>query len=576
MTSNLTPKSPVSPLAVFHLHGTQVQMGQQHGELQRALGGHEEVAAYYPTMPTSMLRGSAAPGIMRTLPGLVGPAIDGLTRRLYQDRPAEDRARSEAFVQAAGFSPVFAQHMLAMDVFQNLVGVAGRVRVVPQARALTTHAIQACSSLCVWDKAADGAELLHARNFDFPGHGIWDAVPTVLFCTPDSGLRYGYTSTRGNDAAVVSLWNEAGISLTTHTRLHRDVRFGGAAIADLAHDIIRHSRTLADAEAIVRRRGVASTWGLLVSSLHERSAVVIETTAKGVAVTRAGAGQSHLSCTNHYLAAALRPGELAPNSGFTAHTHGRMARLERAVREAPGGLTAADLQSLLGDHHDGEIPDLERGSGGVLAQPTGVHSIVIDPAGQRCFVSTGPAPSGRGTYAEIPWQWSTKSGVEVVATDRSVQPPRQPSRFDGGPGAAGYAHYSRAVSLETHGAEPAATAVHIARAAAADPQEPTWQLLRAGFAMRSGDLDEAAAALDQGLATERAPFYRGRFLLWSSRVAALQGHTSRAMADRSEVLALRHPHLGGIHAAAQQDAAQAYPRQSLRHVPIQCLMGALG
>ena len=575
MTSQLTPQR-IAPLAVFHLSGTQTEMGRQHGELQRQLGGHEEVAAYYPTMPTCMLTGSAAPGVMRVLPGLVGPAIDRLTRRLYQDRPAEDRARSEAFVKAAGFASVFAQHMLAMDVFQNLVGVAGRIRVVPQARAIAAQAMQACSSLCVWDQAASGAELLHARNFDFPGAGIWDAVPTVIFCTPDTGLRYGYTSTRGNDAAVVSLWNEAGLALTTHTRLHQDVRFGGAAIADLAHDIIRHARTLVEAEAIVRKRGVASTWGLLVSSLREKRAVVIEMTAKGVAVTAPAQGQQHLSCTNHYLAPSLRAGELAPNSGFTAHTHGRLARLERAVRETPTGLTAQALQALLGDHEDGYTPGLERGAGGVLAQPTGVHSIVIDPAGQRCYVSTGPAPAGRGTYADIAWQWSTTPGVSILDAAQSVRPPTKPSKFDGGAGAAGYAHYARAVSLETHGAEPAATAVHIARAASADPDEPTWQLLRAGFALRSGDLDDAAMALDQGMQHERAPFYRGRFLLWSSRVAALRGQTARATADRAELLALEHPHLGGIHAAAREDVAKAYTRQAAKQVPIQCLMGALG
>lgn len=374
-------------IAMIRVSGTEQEMGRQHGELQRQLGGHEAVLDYYPRMPVHMLKGSQPAGPLRTMPGLIAPAIDALTRRLHAERPLQQRERSEAFMRALGLPISHARYGLAMDVFQNLVGVAGRIHLVPGARQVAAQALAACSSLAVWGKEAKGAELLHARNFDFPGNGIWDAVPTVVLCTPHQGLRYGYASARGNDAPVVSLRNEAGLCLTTHTRLHQQVRFGGAAVADLCHEIIRSASTLAQAEAIVRQRPVASTWGLLVSSASEQKAILIETTARAVAVTRPEG--SFQACTNHYRASQLCDGELAPNSGYTAHSHGRLQRLERAVRETEGGLTAEQLQALLGDHEDGELAGLERGAGGVLAQPTGVHSIVMDPAARRCFVSTG-------------------------------------------------------------------------------------------------------------------------------------------------------------------------------------------
>jgi len=564
----------IQPLTIIRLSGTEQEMGRQHGELQRQLGGHEAALDYYPQMPIHMLKGSQPAGPLRTMPDLLAPAIDALTRRLYADRPTLQRQRSEAFTLAMGLPIGHARHSLAMDVFQNLVGVAGRMRVVPQARSLAAQAIAACSSLVVWGREAQGADLLHARNFDFPGNGIWDAAPTVVLCTPHEGLRYGYASTRGNDASVVSLWNEAGLCLTTHTRLHQHIRFGGAAVADLCHEIIRSASSLAEAEAVVRRRPVASTWGLLVSCAREKTAILIETTARGAAVTRPGG--AFLACTNHYLAQHLRAGELAPNSGFTAHSHGRLQRLERAVRESEQGLTIEQLQALLGDHEDGELADLERGAGGVLAQPTGVHSIVMDPAAQRCLVSTGAAPTGKGSYAPVHWDWSREPGVEVLDPAQSRAPARKPSRFDAGQGAAGYQHFSRAVQLECHGAEPAATAVHIARAAAADPLEPTWQLLHAGFALRSGDLDEAVAALDAGLELEHAPFYRGRFLLWRSRLAGIRGQASAALQARAELLALEHPLCAGLQHAARTDMEKPFEAGRLRQVPIQCFMGALG
>lgn len=564
------------PLTILRLCGSEPEMGRQHGALQRELGGHEGALGYYPTMPVAMLRGSQPSGPLRTLPELVTPAIEALTRRLYADRPTLQRQRAEAFAVALGLSAGHARHALAMDVLQNLIGFAGRVRVVPEARLIAAQAIPACSSVAVWGEAAAGRSLLQARNFDFPGVGIWDAAPIVVLCTPETGLRYGYASTRGNDAPVVSLWNEAGICLATHTRLHVDIRFGGAAIADLCHEIIRSARTLAEAEAIVRKRPVASTWGLLVSSVHEQSAVLIETTARGVDVTRPDS--SWLACTNHYCASSLQRGELAPNSGYTAHSRGRFERLQRAVREglARGGVTANDLQTLLGDHEDGEQAGLERAAGGVLAQPTSVHSIVMDPGAQRCFVSTSPAPTGKGSYAEVAWDWSRTPGVEFVDPARSLTPPRKPSRFDGGAAAVGYGHFRRAVQLENQGAEPAATAVHIARAAAADPNEATWQLLHAGFAMRSGDLDEANSAINAGLQLEHTAFYRGRFLLWASRLADVRGDAATASGQRRELLALSHPLCASLQDHARADQSKAFDAARLRQVPIQVFMGAVG
>jgi hypothetical protein len=569
---------PTLPLTILRLHGEEREMGRQHGDFQRQLGGHLPVLSYYASMPVCLLKGSQPAGPLRVVPDWAAPAVDALMRRLHRDRPGLLRRRSEAYMRALGLPPAQARHMMTMDVFQNLVGLAGRARVVPAARGWASGAIAACSSVAVWGAAVEGAALLHARNFDFPGIGLWDAAPTVVLCSPDKGLRYGYASSRGVDAPVVSLWNEAGLCVTTHTHLHREVRFGGAAVMDLCHEIIRRARTLDEAAAIARERPVASTWGLLVSAVNEASAVLIETTARRMAVTRPEPGDPYLACTNHYLSHELQDGELAPNSGYAADSHGRLERMVRAVRESlpRGGLSALNLQALLGDHEDCEVEGLERGAGGVLAQPMGVHSIVMDPGGQRCFVSTDLAPTGRGAYAEVPWNWSDKPGFELVAADRSQQPPRQPSRFDTPQGTAGYAHFLRAVQLENLGAEPAATAVHIARAAAADPDEATWQLLHAGFAMRSGDLDEAAAALHHGLSLPQAEFYTGRMHLWASRVASVQGDQVNAIRHREALLALDHPLCQPLQDEARVEAKQGVAPAKLRHVTLQCFMGAVG
>ena len=78
--------------------------------------------------------------------------------------------------------------------------------------------------------------MLHARNFDFPGVGLWDSGPVVVFCTPEKGLRYGFITTRGADAVGVSAFNEAGLTLTMHTRFHSEVVLKGTGVLDLGHE----------------------------------------------------------------------------------------------------------------------------------------------------------------------------------------------------------------------------------------------------------------------------------------------------------------------------------------------------
>src|SRR5205085_3662874 len=133
-----------------------------------------------------------------------------------------DRSRAASWMLA----------IACMDTLQNCVSVAGRARIGPFANPLAPRAraaaAPACSTVVAWGDATEDGELLFARNFDFPGVGVWDAAPAFVVCAPDSGQRYGFFTTRGADTPVVTVVNEAGLVLAPHTRWHRGVGFGGA------------------------------------------------------------------------------------------------------------------------------------------------------------------------------------------------------------------------------------------------------------------------------------------------------------------------------------------------------------
>ena len=156
--------------------------------------------------------------------------------------------------------------MLVMDLFQNVVAMAARSGLTPTAKLSAQALPPACSTLMVWGRASADGALRHARNFDFPGIGLWDRAPCVVFCEPDQGLRYGFLSTRGADAPGITCFNEAGISVTMHTRFHRSVAFSGAGVVDLGHEIVRSASSLEEAIEIACRQPTMSTWGIAISS----------------------------------------------------------------------------------------------------------------------------------------------------------------------------------------------------------------------------------------------------------------------------------------------------------------------
>jgi len=393
----------------------------------------------------------------------------------------------------------------------------------------------------------------------------------VAFCDPDEGLRYGYVTSRGADLPGVTGFNEAGITITAHTRFHRDVAWQAASIADLGHEIVRRARTLDDAVAVAREVGSASTWGLLVSSAEERSAVVIETTGRAVEQSRPSAGASHLACTNRYLSSSLREGEVTSSPAFAVDSDARYRRLQDRVREAAGGLSADDLESLLGDFRSPVSDDLHEGverlSGDCVVSAMSVQSIVTEPDARCVRVSVGRAPTGIGPYVTVPWSWDGAVG-EVP--------------FDAAPGSpTGRTHrghplspreretvraYTEATHAHLEGAPPRVVRPRIEDLVRRAPREPGFRTLAAHFALMTDDLAAASDHLRVALTLEAGAFRRAKLLLLRARVLGALGEAREADALRAELMAMGGAETKVTRDEAAQDERRPVSRARLRRI----------
>ena len=563
--------STTKPFFMARLAGTQAEMGAQHGRLVAADALH--LVEFYRTMPERALVGG-----MTGVAGKLGRlAARGVARawqeRLARDRPAELAARSRAFMEAvaARSSTDLRTALLTlatMDSLQNCVSLVARNKLGPFANPLAPRAAvaaaPACSTIIAWGDATADGELLFSRNFDFPGVGVWDAAPAFVVCRETGGQRYGFFATRGADAPVVTVVNEAGLVLAPHTRWHLGVRFGGAMIVDLVHDIARRAETLADAIAIARERPVSSSWGIAVGSAREKSALVLEIAGASVEVVRPAAGASSQVCANRYRSESLQAGQVASSAAWALHSERRERKLRELVETRPAPLTMEMMARFMGDRHDVDAPGIRRRLGGILAQPTNVHCAVVAPAACRALVGVDRAPCCEGRWAELAWSWDGPlggwelgdapvigatalgatalgaSGFAATLRDDVVAPHDAATR---------HVHDATRAYESAHDIAAARTAIE--RAVAADTIDPSLRLAAAWLALEAGDRAAAVEHVHAGLAREHDSYRRGQLLLWGARAASsVDPAQSARWAD--ELARLAGPHVEELQAAARR------------------------
>ena len=551
----------MKPLSVVHLKGTQAEMGHQYGLLVKEHGRMVDSEEALMGLHLRLLKDANHRTLAGRATGLLFHALCNYgTWRMSRNRPQAYRERNRTMFQAAGYAPEELRHMVGMDIFQNVVGLAGRYHIKPLANFSNRAVHACCSSIATWGEASTDGALRHARNFDFPAIGVWEERPTLVYCDPDEGLRYGYIGSFGVDVPGTTGFNEAGLTVAAHTRFHRDVRFDGAAIMDVCHDIIRRAETLADAVAIANERPVGSTWGILVASASEGRAAVIETTGQQVCVIHAGPKDHRVTCTNLHRHADLVDGQVIPFPAWTEHADNRERRLRQVADQGPLG--AEELMDLLGDNIDPDACEVKRTGGGILAQAMSVTSVVYEPEAASMLLSLGDTPTGWGPYVRLDWDWDQPVGLSEP-TDLPIARER---RELSGAQASAYSFWRDVSRVEADTRDEHTILNLLHQAIASDPNTASYRLLAGIILLRQGDWSAALSEFKTGKDLPQSNFRRGQFLLWGSRALAVLERHEEAQAWRDTLLQTKGPHLFALHELAEADARKPVPARALRTV----------
>lgn len=553
------------PLLEIRLKGSQAQMGAQYGEIMASQGGYDALLEFYPRMAETLLV-TGLPRRMRKGPlrQVAAQLVRHAVNTMSKNRFPHFAERAAAMARAAKISSEMAKHLLVMDVFQNSIGILGRLGVLDVFDKPALHALGACTSAVVFDSCSADGELMHARNFDFPGVSVWERFPTIVYCNPDHGIPYGYLAARGADVPGVTAFNAEGISITFHTRFHRDVDFNAVCAVDLGHEIISRARTVNDAIDIAGRLKIASTWGIVVASAKEKSAALIETTNKKMRVIWAHDG--HLGNTNHYQHPDMVPGEIATSNGWTSYTVDRLRLLDRffATMQAKGGATLEDMQAFLGTDFEVDDPSTPRMMGSLVGHVMSVQSVVFKLASGIVSFSVGEAPTGFGPYLTHSINWSgdplrvvdlTKERLSTVA-----------AHYGSSAALSAYRHFQKAYLDDFACAPLEAVREGINQAAASAPHDPSLHFVAGILALEAHDNESAYHHLLETAKKDKSPYRKGQALLWASRAAAATGKKAEATTLRRELLRLNHHNLAQLKRMAERDANEIIPRRDYSNV----------
>ena len=211
---------------------------------------------------------------------------EGITVAHLKGREAQIREQYEALLkeESADFTKVIRRNHL----LQSAVGVG-------------------CTNFAAFGSAAVDGKVWHGRNFDFYGLGAMDRYKVVYIMEPEGKIPYvsiGWAGWNGY-AQVHTAMNAAGISLGYMWGDSHEGRIADAPrLWELFRRVMENAHHLTEAVDILQSSPRASAANLLITDAKVPDAIVVEMTAKKIAVRKAV--DNVIYSTNHFLSSEMR------------------------------------------------------------------------------------------------------------------------------------------------------------------------------------------------------------------------------------------------------------------------------
>ena len=372
-------------LRILTLEGSGYEMGRQHGEgLREEI--HQGVLPFFGnfTEYDSKLRKLPEANRKEVAARLDREIFDRL--RPFVPQVYLDELRGIA--EGAGLP---ADVVLRGNFLSELLQVSLKEQVPTEG----VEASAGCTGFAVAGPATRDGELLHGKNTDYQGIGVWNRFPVLILSKPADGFAY----VRGTSAGLIkcnTCMNEHGITLGGHFLFSSDTAADGVAFTILENEVMRHAANLREAISIVEDGPRAGAFAFIVSDGKTGEAVALECTRAEVSQRWLSDGAVFMSnvCT---ASDAQKQSDILLRASVGRNPLSRWRRIEDLITKHHGTIDFEIALGFLGDHYD-EASGRERGAAHTIASIASVTSVLLRPERREIWMGVGPVPTGNNSF----------------------------------------------------------------------------------------------------------------------------------------------------------------------------------
>jgi tetratricopeptide (TPR) repeat protein len=516
----------VEGIHVLRLHGSDYEMGFQHGQLLRdsiPRGPLPYFARYVEKLLSAGLLGRFGSGPSRAIGGVLSATVGQRIARRFPKRVLD---AMDGLADGARLSRKELRRAVTMPETYLWVGSAyKKIFRAPMAPRYGVP-ILGCTSAIAWGDATVEKRMLHGRNFDYQGVGVWDREQAVVFHEPKDGQPYVSIAAAGVLLGGVTAMNASGLSLVVHQHLAcTDFDLEGLPIGVVGDEIMRHAKSLDDARRLLDEHTPNGAWTYVITSAKENRAMAYEVTSDRRAVVtprdldpKASEAGGVFGYSNVYLHKDLQPTEVDFYPSYWRNNMARFRRANARLHEAYGKIDADVIASILGDTAG------EKCRFSAIAALTTVASVVFDPARGIVYVATGRPPVCNRPYLAFDLHArAARSDLATVTGGVRGADVAAVAAFDA---------YRDAFEAHFNGSDVPKAREHVARARAHQPRQAVYAFVAGLLALAGEDASAALDAFDAALALGHDDAERiAGFRLWRGRALDALGRRQEALGE---------------------------------------------
>ncbi|RHX85888.1 C45 family peptidase [Leptospira stimsonii] len=511
-------------LSILSVQGNSYEMGLQHGRLLRE-SVRKGVVRYFGNLSETDTRLRSLPRWKRILVSIYLKLF--VYSKIYRDVPKSYFDELKGIADGSGMSRVETIRASFLSEVGQLLGPA----VIKRRAVAADLSTGGCTGIVVRKRATEDGILIHGKNTDYEGIGIWNRFPTVIFCKPDVGYSYVKVTSAGLLKGNLSM-NEHGLTIAGHFIFSLKSRTSGTCFTILENEIMRKARNLEEAIAILRNGSRTGAFSFMISDSKSDRAVAIDCNSDRIGIR--GDGEDVTVLTNICKSGfELENDDILLRFRMGRNPRARQYRAEELVdRWRADGINLARVAEILGDRFD-PCTGAERAVGNVIAQISTVTSAMFRPQLRELWVAIGPAPVSTNAFIGLDLNPLFETG-SAPKINGSISPRNDLSL----PIGMGLRLYGYAAQMYLRGSKIRAR-LALEAAIRKDSNEPAYARILGSLFLKIGDLSNAKRWLLASLKLRQGINERMEVHLLLGIVADMEGNREQARQQYRKVFSNR-------------------------------------